>query len=51
MALPVVRTTQATCKETPMPSSCKYNLFNIGFVWNDKSGKKVILIEQNAHRF
>ena len=31
--------------------SCKYNLFNIGFVWNGKSGKKVILIDQNAHRF
>ena len=31
--------------------SCKYNLFNIGFVWNGKSGKKVILIDQNACRF
>ena len=29
----------------------KYNLFNIGFVWNGKSGKKVILIDQNARRF
>ena len=31
--------------------SCKYNLFSIGFVWNGKSGKKVILVDQNAHRF